>query len=79
MALRLNVNFIWHGKFVDAGEEIPAHMAGHVPAWCVKKHSIRLPEALRLCEDRHLLRERRAKEKAVALEAARRKLGLKEA
>jgi hypothetical protein len=74
--MRLNCNFIWRGKFVAAGEEIPAYMVGHVPRWAVKKHAISLNEALRLCEDRRLLREKVARQKAAAIEAAAKKIGL---
>jgi hypothetical protein len=72
--MKLGVNFIHRGHFWMAGEEVPNHL---IPAWLARKHKIDEATAAMLREDVRLLRERRAKEKEVALEAAKRKLGLK--
>jgi hypothetical protein len=68
MSLRLGVNYIEHGHFVEAGEVIPPGF--HVPQWVIQKHRISEEEGLQLCEDRRLHREAVARRKASAGVAA---------
>jgi hypothetical protein len=72
--VKLDVNFIHRGHFWDAGTEVPSHL---IPAWCVRKHRIDEATAAMLREDVRLRREKVAREKAAAVEAAAKKLGLK--
>ena len=64
MSLRLGVNLLERGRFVEAGEIVPGDF--HVPAWCIQKHRLTEEEGLQLCEDRRLHRERVSRRKAEA-------------
>jgi hypothetical protein len=48
-----------------------------VPLWCIRKHRISVQGALQLREDKRLRRDMVARQKAAAVEAAAKKLGLK--
>ena len=64
MSLRLGLNLLEHGKFLEAGEIVPGDF--HVLAWVIAKHRISEEEGVRLCEDRRLHREQVARRKAGA-------------
>jgi hypothetical protein len=68
--VKLNVNFIGHRKFWDAGTEIPDH---YVPDWARIKHRIGDVEAAEICRRREELRAeaRERREKAEAKRAAK--------
>ena len=51
--MKLNVNFIGHRHFWDAGTEIPDHL---VPDWCRIKHRCSDAEAQAICARRAELR-----------------------
>ena len=73
--MRLRVNFIDRpGHLIEAGSVIPD--GTKLPLWVIRKHRCSEQEGRQICEDRKLLRERRAKEKALALENAKQRLGL---
>ena len=64
MSLRLGINLLEHGRFLEAGEVVPGDF--HVPAWVVARHRLTEEEGLQLCEDRRLHREQVARRKAEA-------------
>ena len=64
MSLRLGINLLEHGKFLEAGEVVPPHF--HVPSWVVAKHRLTEEEGIQLCEDRRLWREQVERRKAEA-------------
>ena len=64
MALRLSVNLLERGKFLEAGEIVPGDF--HEPAWVVARHRLTEEEGVQLCEDRRRHREQVAQRKAEA-------------
>ena len=68
MSLRLGINLLEHGKFLEAGEIVPSNF--HVPGWVLEKHRLTEEEGRQLCEARRLHREAVARRKAEARVAA---------